>query len=571
MSLEIKSQELKNLVSTYDTQWFLGDLSGLMKCIANGAAQDQLGNLSSPLRQLYFLGGLVISSNDQNATEIQYTEEKWEKIVELLNEIELEYDKLFFAKPNEEINDEWRKIRQVAMPSFLSYFNQGPLNYEEQTINWINDLYTQLDETVQAETGVEVIDFINFYNSLDELVQQKFQGFGTGKDLFQEEWLAYTKLKIGVIDEAPDSIKKMGEEKRPIYTFLADHGIINRFKPVDLVSEDLTIEKIEIILQLLSCNRLQSDFLYYTSTRPGNPLYEYPIINIENDLFQVFEVKQVIHAIDNLLERVCSKNLKSKDKLIEKKGKLLEKRILNLFKKFFKKDYRYFESYYVDGCEQDILFLWKNHAFIIEAKGYNLREPLRDPERAFIRVKDDFKGCIGYGYTQTKRVEQKFINKIPLKIEDKDGNLIEEIDTKQYDENDFSIIVNINSFAQIQNDLSILLDVEEGDVYPWVIKIDDLEVFILTMIAKKKRPQDFINFLLLREKLHGKLICSDELEVCGGYLTGTITEQKIDKADKIFTTPDLPAIFDQQYWKGMGFKNEKLLAEKKSGKYNFWG
>lgn len=571
MSLEIKSQELKDLVSTYDTQWFLGDLSGLIKCIANGAAQDQLGNLSSPLRQLYFLGGLIISSDNQNASDTQYTKEKWDRIVELLNEIELEYDKLFFAKPDEEINDEWKKIRQVAMPSFLSYFNQGPLNYEEQTINWITDLYTQLDETVQTETGVKVIDFINFYNRLDDLIQQKFQGFGTRKDLFQKEWLDYTKIQIGVIDDAPEFIKKMGEENRPMYTFMADHGIINRFTPIDLASEDLPIESINTILQLLSCNRLQSDFLYYTSTRPGNPLYEYPIIDIGKGLFQVFEVKQVIHAIDDLLERVCSKNPKSKDKLIDKKGKLLEERILTLFIKFFKKDYKYFDSYYVDGCEQDILFLWKNYAFIIEAKGYSLREPLRDPTRAFIRIKDDFKGCIGYGYTQTKRVEQKFIDKIPLKIEDKDGNLIEEIDTKEYDENDFSIIVNINSFAQIQNDLSTLLEVKEEDVYPWVIKLDDLEVFFLTMIAKKKRPEDFINFLLLREELHGKLICSDELEVCGGYLSGAITEQKIDKADKIITTPDLPAIFDQQYYKGMGFENEKLLAEKKSGKYMFWG
>ena len=62
MSLESKSKELKDLVSTYDTQWFLGDLSGLMKNIAEGRAKDQLGKLSSPLRQLYFLGGLLVSS-----------------------------------------------------------------------------------------------------------------------------------------------------------------------------------------------------------------------------------------------------------------------------------------------------------------------------------------------------------------------------------------------------------------------------------------------------------------------------------------------------------------------------
>ncbi len=569
MNLETKSQELKDLVATYDMQWFLGDLSGLMKNIASGRAQDQLGKLSSPMRQLYFLGGLLVSSDDSNGIDIQYTPEKWNNIVELLNEIECEYDKLFFPKPDEEIDEEWKKIRQVAMPSFLSYFNQGPLNYEEQTINWINDLYSQLDDIVENETEVKTADFIQFYNNLDELVQRKFQGFGTRKDIFQDEWLTYTKIQMGVIDEAPDEIKALGEERRPLYTFMADHGIINRFKPEDLVFDELPIEKINIILPLLTCQREESDFLHYTSTRPGNPLYEFPIIDIGDGLFQVFEVKQVIHSIDDLLERVCAKKAKAKDKLIDKKGKLLENRIVNLFKNFFKKDFKYFEGYYVDGCEQDILFLWKDYAFIIEAKGYNLREPMRDPDKAFVRIKDDFKACIGYGFTQTKRVEQKFIDQVPLRIEDKNGNLIEEIDTTNYEELDFSIIVNINSFGQIQNDLSTLLEVGEDNVYPWVIKLDDLETFFLTMIAKKKKAQYFINYLLMREELHGKLICSDELEVCGGYLSGAITEKKIENADTIVTTPDLPAIFDEQYNKGMGFDNEKLLAEKKSGKYLF--
>jgi hypothetical protein len=570
MSLESKSQELKCLVSTYDTQWFLGDISGLMKSIANGVAQDQLGQLSSPMRQLYFLGGLLTSSDDSKGIDNRYTADKWQGIVDLLNDIEREYDKLFFPKPDEEVDEEWKKIRQVAIPSFLSYFNQGPLNYEEQTINWVAELYTQLDCIVEIETGIKTSEFIQFYNNLDDLAQRKFQGFSIKKDLFQKEWLNYTKIHMGSEDEATDFIKEMGEQNWPMYTFMADHGIINRFKPEDLVSDELSLEKINAILSLISCKRNQSDFLYYTSTRPSNPLYEFPIIDIGNDLFQVFEVKQVIHAIDDLLERTCSKNAKAKDKLIDKKGKLLENRIVTLFKKFFKKNYKCFESYYVDGCEQDILFLWKGYAFIIEAKGYSLREPMRDPNKAFVKIKDDFKACIGNGHTQTKRVEQKFINQVPLRIEDKNGNVIEEIDTTQYEENDFSIIVNINSFGQIQNDLSTLLEINEDGVYPWVIKLDDLEAVLLTMIAKKKRPQDFINYLLLKEQLHGKLTCSDELEIFGGYLKGVITEKKIEKADRVVTTPELTDIFDEQYNKGMGFDNEKLIAEKKSGKYMFW-
>lgn len=570
MSLESKSQELKDIVATYNTQWFLGDLSGLMQNIATGRANDQLGKLSSPMRQLYFLGGLLVTSDSSNAVDIQHSPEKWNKIVDLLNEIEAEYYQIFFPKENELIDDEWKKIRKVAMPSFLSYFNQGPLNYEEQTINWVRDLYSQLNAIIEASTGLQTEDFIQFYENLDKLHQSNFQSFSTKKETLRPDWKKYTKLEIGHVDGMPESMLEMFEERLPLMTFVADHGIICRFFPEEIVSPILPLEKVQKILQLLTTSRQQADYLYYTATKPGNPLYEKPIVDIGDGMFQVFEVKQVVHAIENQLEKLCTSTTETTTKYVEKKGKLLEDRVVKLFTDYLGADCKVFQSYYVDGCEQDILILWKKNAFIIEAKGYSLAEPFRDPNRAFVRIKSDFDACIGYGYKQTRRVEEKFINQVPLCLTDKNGNLIEEIDTTNYD-NDFSIIVNLKSFSQIQTDLSTLLKLpNDDDVFPWAVKLDDLEVFLLTLKAQKKTPITLVNFLLMRENLHGKLICSDELEVCGGFISGKITEKSIEKSNVLATTPDLAGLFDSQYYKEMGFKNEKYLTEKRSGKYIFW-
>ena len=571
MSIEAKSQELKELVSVYDTGWFLGNLCQLTTCIASNAAKDQLGTLSSPLRQLYFLGGLFISTDSIEDYELQYTHEQWNRIVELLNEIEQEYYKLFFPEEDEVVDESWKKVREVAMPSFLSYFNQGPLNYEEQTLNWVKGLYTQLNDIIELETGIKTEHFVEFYNNLDKLVQANFHTHSTEGEPLRKNWNKYARLQVGTAEDVPDFIKEIGEKNRPLYTFVADYGIINRFYAEELVSDTLTIDQVKIILNLLSCSRSNSDFLYYTSTKPGNPLYEKPIISLEKEMYQVFEVKQVIHAIESLLESLCTKTKENTTKYVSKKGKLLEQNIIDLFGKLLKKDYEVFQGYYVDGCEQDILILWKEYAFIIEAKGYKLREPLRDPNRAFVRIKDDFKGSVGYAYEQTNRVEKKFVEQVPLRIEDENGNLIKEIDTRQYKDGDFSIIVNLRSFGQIQNDLSTLLVLKEDSAYPWVVRFDDLETFLLTLIAKRKTPICFVNFLIMREKLHGKVFCSDELEVCGGYITETINDDIIDKSDKIATSPDLANVFDEQYRKGMGFKNEKLLREKRSGKAFFWG
>lgn len=567
MSLEEKSNELKEFVSRFKTDWFLGNLSFLTTCIADGKAQDQLGKLSSPLRQLYFVAGLTVSTDPAKGQVIHYTNEEWARIVTLLNEIELEYDKLFFPKPEEEMGEQWKKVREVVVPSFLGYFNLGPLNYEEQVINWVRDLYTQLDNVIEAATGLKTETFINFYENIDAWVQNNFKAFATKHGALRADWKKYARLELVEPEGVPERMLELFRERESVNTFMRDSGIINRLLPEDITNERLSIDQVHAVLNFLSCTRAETDFLYYTSTKPANPLYDKPIIDIGDGMYQVFEVKQVIHAIDNFLEDICLANLAGMGGYVKKKGNLLEKNILDLFSEFLGEEARHFKSYYVDGHEQDLLFLWKQHAFIIEAKGYNIREPSRDPVRAFERINQDFDRSIRYGYTQAQRVAQKFADQIPLRLTDRYGNLIEEIDTTQYKERDFSIIVNLNSFGQIQVDLSALIP---ECTYPWAVKFDDLEVFFLTMIRQKKSPRFLVKFLRMREHLHGKVICADELDICGAYLVGELTQKMAEEENTLVFPPVFASVFDEQNKKGMGFKNEKYLAEKKDGNHIFW-
>jgi hypothetical protein len=571
MGLTEKSLQLKELVSTYESKWFLGDLSDVIHS-GKQRANDMLGNLSSPMRQLYYLAGLNISTTKDNGIEYWYDPAKWNEIVKLLNDIEQEYQKMLFEF-NEETDDfsKWKKIREVAVPSFLTYFNQGPLNYEEQVLNWVIDLFSPFDDYFLSEFGLVTADFILFYENIDKLNQNNFQGYTFNNELLRDDWETYTTIESGMDESLPDFFKdSIPKDYIVMSKFMTDKGMKDRFLAAELVCERLSIEKVEKILSILSVKREERDFTYYSETNPGNPLYSNPIFDIENEMYQVFEVKQVIHSINSFLENAVTSDSTRLDKYVKMKGDLLENNIISLFKKFFGSDIKLFKSYYVDGKEQDVLIIWNNYAFIIEAKGYNLREPLRTPEKAFNRIKDDFKKCIGYGYEQAIRIESIFFDEKPLVITNDKNEIIEVIDTEQIEEC-FSIIVNLDSFGLIQNDLSYLLELQnEDDIFPWAVKFDDLEIFILTLIAKGKSPQFFIDFLLFREELHGKILCSDELEICGGYLTSKINPKKMKYIDTLVTKPDFGDVFDEQYNKSMGFKNEKYLYEKQSGKYRFW-
>ena len=567
--IEHKSQELKNLLARYSTQNFLGHLSFLMSCITNGCASDELNKLSSPMRQLYYLAGLLTSIKEDGTNKIQPEKEEWVQIVNLLIDIENAHYKLFIPENYERLDYESKRKIKIAMPTFLSYFNLGPLNFEEQIINEIISVYSKMDDVINESTGLSTADFILFYENLDEWCQYNFKSLTQTWENCptRDNWTEYTNLELGVYENTPNEIKEITEERMPMYALVMDPGIKCRFKPLDLAVNGLSAEKVLLILSLLSIQRDDKDFLYYTSL---NPLSNKPIIDLQNGLFQVFEEKRVLHAIRNYLESICKRNEQTTSRLSHHKGNYLEDNIVELFRKFFGKNAEILKGYYIDGCEQDIMILWKNFIFIIESKAYTNKEPFRDTEKAFKRIKQDFDRSIGYAHKQAKRVENKFKEGLPFNLTDKNGNTLKTISPTDYKDNDFYIIVNQEAFGQIQVDLSTFLEIDEEDNYPWAVRFDDLETFILTLIAKRKKPQYFIDFLIFREFLHGHITCMDEGEICGGYLMGALTHEIAESNDMIVCTPELASVFDEQYRKGMGFKNEKYWEEKHDKKTTFW-
>lgn len=331
--LETISNELKTMMAKYNTQSVLGHLSFLMTCITNGTAQDELCRMVSPMRQLYYLAALLMTGEADGTGEIEPEPDDWQKIVDKLVEIEGEYYNMFLPDTPEEVTDEWKKKVAVAMPTFLSYFNLGPLNFEEQVIEQIEGTYTSMNDVIEKETNLKVEDLLLFYDNLEAWCQYNFQSLGgISKDCpLRANWKDYTNLEIGVIDEAPEEIRKMGEERAPMLTLVKDPGIKNRFRIDDLATNGLSQDKVQKMVDLLSLKREQSDFLYYTEL---NPLAIRPIADLGNGMYQVFEEKRVLHAIIYLLDEICKKTSSSKARLTHNKGHYLEDKLIELFRKF---------------------------------------------------------------------------------------------------------------------------------------------------------------------------------------------------------------------------------------------
>lgn len=567
IDLETKSKELKEFVSQFETKTFLGEISSLMNFIRFNNPINTLNGLSSPQRQLYYLAALNVTSNLDSSKILKkkFNNSEFDHIKKYLIEIENGYNQFFFPKSKELFENDWVQKCAVSMPTFLSYFNQGQLNYEEQILERISSYFGIFDTEIFNHFGLTVNDFIAIYNFIDSLPNQYLKD-NINKKKNQESWEEFSKKMLDQNIPPSEWIENMVHSQKDFYQFMDDKGILYRFSKTVLV-EEFGETKADSFLKNLTCIREESDFIYYTEP---NILHSKPIFELGEGEYQAIEIKQIIHSIYNILFDFCVSNERIVERFYKKRGKMLEEKIVNIFQRFFKGKAVVHEGFYTkDKHEQDILILYEGLALIIEAKASKRDEPKRNPDIAYPEILRNFEETIQKGYDQSYRVKSKFIKREVLNIF-KDQSLnkhIIDIHTKNY-HNVFSLVVTLERFGQIQSDLFDLLEIWEDDDYPWSVCIDDLEVFLLQCSKMGKKKKDLIEFLNLRESLHGRLITSDELEVCGAFLNKEISRKSIS-TDKVFTmTPDQADIFDIQYQtKGLGFDNEKILELKTSGNY----
>ncbi len=253
------------------------------------------------------------------------------------------------------------------------------------------------------------------------------------------------------------------------------------------------------------------------------------------------------------------------NKLRKHREKDLECKVSELFRYLFpQKDTFFYENYFIErNYEQDLLIIFKDTVLIVETKASKLREPFRNVDKAIIRLKDDFKDSIQYGFEQCKRVEDYFFDDNLIDINDEKGNILYTIDPKNI-QNIYSIVVTLERFGCLQTDLSLMLKKENDIDYPWSIYIDDLEIFLLSLKQNIKNPVgQFLNFLKLRREMHGRIFAVDELDVCATYIQNPLKFKSYSEATDTFLrfSPYEQGDFDKLYRANQLHFNEKALPD----------
>jgi hypothetical protein len=544
------SIELKAHVSQFSHRSFVSQWCFL--CNGHWRQQTKLVKLRSPVSQLMYLMSLYHQTPITQGNErFEGFGEQYEKTIRLLNEIEDSYSVKISQLKKAQLSEEAIKRLAITNTTFLNYYLNAPLSFLEQDVDRIRETFKHFEPLITKETGLLIQDFIDFFFLVTDLEMKKYEHYFNN---------AYSKPDIALTLRFRKSPRSLSDEQILHLSYLTENAVLDLSIAIADLKTHMDAEKVQTMLILFSLFREEKEeILYYTDPCE---YHSKPILMTSGEHIVMLYSKQLITAIYEYLFQLCAGADKNGRKVLKRREDFLEEKTVEVFSNFFGKNARIYPNYFINGTEKDLLILHGKQAYIIECKANKYRIPFRNPVKAYERISDDFKKSIGKGYQQAKEVEDLFYNSDTFTIKNGRGGIIETIDPVQF-EDIFTLVVTQERFGQIQCDLAYLLEIAEDENYPWAVFIDDLETFLISLKRKKDHLTEFPAFLLAREKLHSRVLCYDEVELCSYFMFNRETFiRDCDRKEVLRSMPDANLTFDLLYQVGFGFKDELNLADK---------
>jgi len=538
VKLEKNINKLRNILSNCDTESVLGQIANDL--VFNQASTSKLlsiTGLSSPYKQYLYLGGILLSTEQNKSKDCKKKDLIF--IKKLLQKISDLYASMFAddSQLSEDLNQDSQTIRWVSAQVYIHYFNTAFHCTEDQQIERIKSWFTPFEDYIKNNLKISIQELIDIHKYIFETLQA------------QMDLLFYQISEIENQAASPDKSASFNDE------LVASLKNIYHI-PVEELKSKFGVQVTNKFIEIFSLTRTTRDFYFYTQE---NPLEKAPIWKISDEyIFCPFQ-RYILEAIYKSLYELMEKS-EQKDQFYKNRDRQVEIQAVNLFKRLFLERASYYTSVFEDNkshFEHDGVLIYKDTLVIIEAKAFKVREPFREPKKAFKRIQGDFKE-LQKAFDQGLRLKNLIASQPCTNLYDGWGNLMLTIERHTI-KNTYIICVTAESMGSIGCNLSFLLKKPDNEPYPWSCHLYDLEAIIDVFIHKKLTPEEFLDYLNFREKFHSKFLAFYESDIVGSYLLDHDISQKINEDDTYFyaVLPHSPSkVFDDAYLSKKGIGSE---------------
>jgi hypothetical protein len=537
-------------------------LSSLRSLLANHATRDVVavyldlcmrrandlefhGELVSPAQQGDVLLTLLLSTVEPVKPR-PYEAKDWQRTTELLNEAFVAYQGLFWPDAAESggLSEEWKHVREVAMPAFLHYFNTGLIANPEQVRARITAYLSPFDEALRGAGLMSASDALRIADWVGARLERALGALNTVLD---------------EVDEAQKSTAKHAKDFTSAREFARSHFPHLGDQLTTALHEFGSVAKTEIVGEFgelgerywrqFSVGRGEATPITYPTE--ANAAATHPLIRLNDERAMVPSINALWTALLKVGERVATQPATRERYLAHRDG-TLEAETASQFRRLVSRRAQVFEGafeYPKSRGEHDTIIVDGDTVFIVEAKASPLLEPFRDPEKAFTRLRRAFRADRGIqkGFEQAESVRIKLERGESVRLYDQRGNQIALLDPAIV-KHRFSVVVTRDDFGSLATDLALLLEKATDTPYPWVVNILDLSAIADAWQHLGWGTAQLRAYLEPRLRLHGKVVASDELEIAGYHLQhGSLDSLVNNVADRVNLVPSYSNFFDQLY------------------------
>ncbi|MCH8876679.1 MAG: hypothetical protein IIA89_07620 [Chloroflexi bacterium] len=513
----------------------------------------------SPLRQVFFLLGLMLTSPEPTNPK-DFGTEGYEESVAILNRLNSAYAEMYWPEQGElsEMPKEWRHQREVSMGAFLHYFNVLIIASVEQLRDRIQKYLVPFDTEIKSLTGLKASEVLDVANWISQKLQEAADELGKLRPTMQAEYKARLELLKEADREGWDIDRLRSESLSGDWGSSASKimSIIDgqmKFDPDDLQAEfGKRIAK--SYLSLFASKRGEVAELTYPTEQ--NPAERKPLFHLVDGRVGCPSANMLYIAANNVLEDLIRTSTHDQA-FLRNRDRVLEEHVSYEFARVFKEAELFLENVYEtpkNAFEHDLVILWRGHLLVIEAKASPPIEPFRDPERAFVRIRDSFRSETGIqgAFNQAIRLHHELEEGISIQLYDSRGRQVASIEASKVAEV-IPICVTRDDFGALAVDLTFLLEKEASDPFPWAVNVNDLAYLIDAWEYFDWGPDELVDYLLERNNLHGLVLSSDELEIAGFHVEHGGLETLLQQSGKrTLLSVNYSDVFDRVYATSMG-------------------
>lgn len=507
LTAELSLQELTSFVTTQQRNF-------------NHGRRGQ--NLGSPLKQGTYLLALASSQPEPIAPK-PLDEGRHVQLIRRLESIFQNYGLAYFPTEQEYavgLSAEWHRQREIAMPAFMHYFMAGFKASSEQIKEWINTCFAGFEKEAVEAFGMSHIDLLRVASFIESVIEANanpvvdaVQAIEALRQQFLREVSEGANLQ-----EAVARVRNQPELRARIEAFERGSTMLFEVKRQQLLDE-FGVETTNCLMQHFVTVRGAAAAITYITE--SNPIIDRPLLTADGERIFYLVNNAFYQGIIEKLESHLTQG-PSAARYFKERDRRLEQMARKHLQKIFPDTAQFYESAFDrpdSHGEHDLVIVHGANVYIVEAKASPPKEPLRDPSKAALRIRDHFRGRNGIqkAYDQANALRARLLNSASSPLYDKKGNLLTELHREQI-ENIYCICVTRDDFGPVATNLALMLEKDPDVPYPWVVCVTDLEYLVDAIVHLGQGVETLDTYLAQRPLLHGKVMGTDELEYFGAFL-----------------------------------------------------